>query len=218
MGNLMNNKQKIQSIYKNYSPVYDFLFDKIFQQGRKLSVDIVNQNTPNNAKILDIGVGTGLSLPYYRHDLKITGVDICQEMLKKAEARVKAHHMETRVDLLNMDAEQLKFPDNSFQAVVALHVASVVSNPKAFMDELFRVCAPGGNIIIVNHFASNKFLLHTIEKKLALFHLALGFNANLSAKFFLAKTELQLIDYKKINFLGWWKLLHFRKTKTTPCG
>ncbi len=203
--------KQIQTVYRNYSSFYDYVFGYILQHGRRRAVEIVNKAAPLNTSILDVGVGTGLSLFFYREDLKVTGIDLCKEMLEKAEKRVQNHNMQDRVKLIEMDAEHLQFPDNAFHSVIAMHVASVVNDPHAFLNELLRVCVPGGDIIIVNHFSSKKPWLQAIEKKLAAFHFKLGFNLNLSMQPFLTHPGLKLIDSQKTNFLGWWKLLHFRK-------
>src|SRR5207302_626920 len=126
----------------------------------------------------EVGVGTGLSLPYFRPDSQVTGIDISAEMLEKARRRVGKQQLK-HVDALHvMDAEHLDFEDNSFDAVLALYVASVVPSPARFAAEMRRVCIPGGTIVLVNHFTSENWAARFMEKRLA--HLArhIGFHAD----------------------------------------
>src|SRR5207248_8548374 len=130
--------------YRLFSGSYDFVFGPVFHPGRKEAVRLVNERP--GQRILEVGVGTGLSLPYFRRDSRVTGVDISEEMLAKARRRVERQPL-SHVDGLHvMDAEHLEFEDNSFDAVLALYVASVVPSPAAFAAEMRRVCIPGGTI------------------------------------------------------------------------
>src|SRR4029077_19229293 len=135
--------------YRLFSGSYDFVFGPVFHPGRKEAVRIANDRP--GQRILEGGVGTGLSLPYFRADSHLTGVDISAEMLAKARRRVEDERL-TQVEGLHvMDAEHLDFEDNSFDAVLALYVASVVPSPARFAAEMRRVCIPGGTIVLATH-------------------------------------------------------------------
>ena len=160
--------------YRLFAGPYDLVFGPVFHPGRKDAVRIAN-DLPGQ-RILEVGVGTGLSLPYFRADAEVTGIDVSAEMLAKAETRVARQNL-AHVDGLHvMDAEHMDFPDNSFDAVLALYVASVVPNPARFAAEMRRVCIPGGTIVLVNHFMSENWAARFFEKRLA--HLArhIGFH------------------------------------------
>ena len=138
--------------YRLFSGSYDIVFGPVFHPGRKEAVRIANDRPGQH--ILEVGVGTGLSLPHFRADLRVTGIDVSEEMLAKARRRAERLRLSHVEGLHLMDAENLEFPDNSFDAVLALYVASVVPNPARFAAEMRRVCIPGGTIVVVNHFTS----------------------------------------------------------------
>jgi len=191
--------------YRLFSGSYDIVFGPVFHPGRKEAVRIVNDRP--GQRILEVGVGTGLSLPYFRADSQVTGIDISEEMLAKARDRVERERLSQVAGLHVMDAEHLDFEDNSFDAVLALYVASVVPNPAELAAEMRRVCIPGGTIVLVNHFTSNKWALRFIEKRLA--HLArhIGFHPDFSFDQFRRDSRLSIREVRRSNLFGYWKLL-----------
>ena len=191
--------------YRLFSGSYDFVFGPVFHPGRKEAVRLVNERP--GQRILEVGVGTGLSLPYFRRDSRITGIDISQEMLAKAQRRVEQKGLSNVDGLYVMDAEHMEFEDNSFDAVLALYVASVVPSPTRFAAEMRRVCIPGGTIVLVNHFTSDNWALRWMEKRLA--HLArhIGFHADFPLEDFLRASRLTIREIRPSNLLGYWRLL-----------
>jgi phosphatidylethanolamine/phosphatidyl-N-methylethanolamine N-methyltransferase len=203
--------------YRLFSGSYDFVFGPVFHPGRKEAVRVANDRPAQ--RILEVGVGTGLSLPYFRRDSHVTGVDISAEMLAKAERRVERQKL-AHVDALHvMDAEHLEFEDNSFDAVLALYVASVVPSPAHFAAEMRRVCIPGGTIVLVNHFTSENWALRFMERRLA--HLArhIGFHADFPLDAFLRDSELTAREIRPSNLFGYWRLLRCinEKPASTLC-
>jgi phosphatidylethanolamine/phosphatidyl-N-methylethanolamine N-methyltransferase len=191
--------------YRLFSGSYDFLFGPVFHPGRKEAVRIANDRP--GQRILEVGVGTGLSLPYFRRDAKVVGIDVSTEMLAKARRRVarkKLAHVEA---LVEMDAENTTFEDDSFDAVLALYVASVVPNPARFAAEMRRVCRPGGAIVIVNHFTSENPAMRFIEKRLAPLASKIGFHADFPLDDFLSDGHLNVREMRPSNAFGYWKLL-----------
>ncbi len=191
--------------YRLFSGSYDVVFGPVFHPGRKEAVRIVNDRPGQH--MLEVGVGTGLSLPFFRPDSHVTGIDISEEMLAKARRRVEQQNL-THVDALHvMDAEHLEFPDNSFDAVLALYVASVVPSPARFAAEMRRVCIPGGTIVLVNHFTSENWALRFMEKRLA--HLArhIGFHADFPLDTFRRESGLAIREVRPSNLFGYWRLL-----------
>ena len=191
--------------YRLFSGSYDIVFGPVFHPGRKEAVRIANDRP--GQRILEVGVGTGLSLPYFRSDSRVTGIDVSAEMLEKAKQRVGREHL-AHVDGLHvMDAEHLDFDDNSFDAVLALYVASVVPNPARFAAEMRRVCIPGGTIVLVNHFTSDNWALRFMERRLA--HLArhIGFHADFPLDAFLRDSALKVREIRPSNLFGYWRLL-----------
>ncbi|MGM9454380.1 phospholipid N-methyltransferase PmtA [Legionella bozemanae] len=203
----------IRKVYNIYASFYNFLFGSIFNPGRSLCTEIVNKAAKQNATVLEIGIGTGLSLSLYRADLQITGIDISEKMLEKAEEQVVKNKLEERVQLKVMDAAHLEFPDNSFDFIVAMYVASVVPDVHAFLQELTRVAKPTAQIIFVNHFASEQPVIRFFEKTFARVNELVGFKSDFSVHSILDYKALKLLDSRKTNLFGYWKLLHCRIQK-----
>ena len=191
--------------YRLFSGSYDFLFGPVFHPGRKDAVRIANAQP--GQRILEVGVGAGLSLPYFRKDAEVTGIDVSAEMLDKARRRVARRKLAHVKELIEMDAEEMSFEDNSFDAVLALYVASVVPSPARFAAEMRRVCRPGGTIVIVNHFASENGLMRVVEKWLAPLARFIGFHADFSLDNFLEVSRLTVREVKPSNLFGYWRLM-----------
>jgi phosphatidylethanolamine/phosphatidyl-N-methylethanolamine N-methyltransferase len=194
----------IRKSYRRYARVYDFYFGAVFQPGRKAVIDAMNCRSGDF--ILEVGVGTGLSLPMYPPYVSITGIDLSAEMLAHARVR-KAHCGLDQVQLLEMDAEHMTFRDDCFDKVVAMYVASVVPHPKRLVEEMRRVCKPGGEIFIVNHFHSSNPIVGGLEKLVAPLSKMLGFRPDFSLKEFIEETGLDVVDSSQVNLLGYWTLL-----------
>jgi phosphatidylethanolamine/phosphatidyl-N-methylethanolamine N-methyltransferase len=189
--------------YRLFSGSYDIVFGPVFHPGRKDAVRIANDRP--GQRILEVGVGTGLSLPHFRSDSRVTGIDVSAEMLAKALRRARRlAHVES---LHVMDAENLEFPDNSFDAVLALYVASVVPSPARFAAEMRRVCIPGGTIVVVNHFTSNNPVMRLLEKRLARVARHIGFHADFPMEAFRRDSRLSIREVRPSNLFGYWKLL-----------
>jgi phosphatidylethanolamine/phosphatidyl-N-methylethanolamine N-methyltransferase len=201
----------IKTAYRRYAQVYDFYFGAIFNPGRRSVIE--RMNLVAGERILEVGVGTGLSLPIYPCNVKITGIDISPEMLDQARKRKEKcnlNHVET-LDI--MDAEAMDFPDDSFDKVVAMYVASVVPNPMRLINEMKRVCKPEGEIFIVNHFRNGNPLIGKIECMVAPLSKHLGFRPNFCLEEFIEDTSLELIEKSPVNMFGYWTLLRARNNK-----
>jgi len=191
--------------YRLFAGPYDLVFGPVFHPGRKDAVRIANDQP--GQRILEVGVGTGLSLPYFRRDAEVTGIDVSAEMLERARRRVARQHLAQVKSLLVMDAENLTFEDNAFDAVLALYVASVVPNPARFAAEMRRVCRPGGTIVIVNHFMSENGVMRVVEQRLAPLASKIGFHADFPLDDFLSGSKLKVREIRPSNLFGYWKLL-----------
>ena len=191
--------------YRLFAGPYDLVFGPVFHPGRKDAVRIANDRP--GQQILEVGVGTGLSLPHFRADSEVTGIDVSAEMLERARRRVARRGLAHVKAIIEMDAENLKFDDDSFDSVLALYVASVVPDPARFAAEMRRVCRPGGTIIIVNHFMSDNFVMRQIERQLAPLAGRIGFHADFSRDKFIAAGKLNVREIRPSNLFGYWKLL-----------
>ena len=150
MTNLMRadlDKQTVTKAYDRWAPVYDLVFGAVFERGREAAIAAAERV---GGRILEVGVGTGISLPHYSKDCRLCGVDISEPMLRKAQERVTELGLSNVEGLWVMDAEHLSFPDNSFDVVVAQYVVTTVPNPEATLDEFARVLKPGGEIMLVS--------------------------------------------------------------------
>src|SRR6516162_8775086 len=183
--------------YRLFSGSYDLVFGPVFHPGRKEAVRIATDRP--GPRILEVGGGTGLSLPHFRPDSLVIGIDVATEMLAKAQRRAKRLQLAHVEGLHVMDAENLEFPDSSFDAVLGLYVASVVPNPARFAAEMRRVCIPGGTIVVVNHFTS--------EKRLARIARHIGFHADFPFDAFRRDSRLSIREVRPSNLFGYWKLL-----------
>lgn len=204
------NLDSITTTYRRYARHYDALFGPILHHGRKLVVDAL-ELSPGD-RVLEVGVGTGLSLPMYPPEVKITGIDISPHMLDLAHARVARDGLESVVELLEMDAENLRFANGSFDKVVAMYVMSVVPNPVQVVNEMRRVCQPSGEIFIVNHFHSQVPLVREMERLLAPLSRWAGFRPDMELAGFIRETQLDVIDVASANLFGYWQILRCRVT------
>ena len=141
----------VRAAYARWAPVYDMVFRAPLYWGRRVGVKRVNEFS---GTVLEAGVGTGMALPYYGKHLKVTGIDLSEEMLSKAENRVRGGGLDNVDGLLAMDAGNLAFPDDHFDVTIAMYVITVVPDPVKVMSELERVTRPGGHVILVNHFSA----------------------------------------------------------------
>lgn len=148
-------------LYRNLTPAYEMVWPLLARRNIWSSIKALGINP--GERVLEVGVGTGLSLRAYPSHASITGVDLSEEMLELANDRIKEFNW-SHVNVMPMNAEELHFPDASFDVVTSFHVVSVVSNPKRMMSELIRVCRPGGRILIVNHFrSSNPWIARMVD-------------------------------------------------------
>jgi phosphatidylethanolamine/phosphatidyl-N-methylethanolamine N-methyltransferase len=204
------DEDAVRSAYRRWAPVYDHTFGRVAAEGRKHSVEIINQGT---GRVLEVGVGTGLSLPSYGRHLEIVGIDLSPEMLEKARERVAAEGLDNVAELHEMDASDLKFPDASFDTVVAMYVMTVVPDPEKVMRELSRVCRPGGDVIIVNHFSAEEGMRGWVERRMAPFADMLGWRPVFDVERVLVCPELALMEKRGLRPWGLFTMMRFRKAK-----
>lgn len=196
-------------IYERYAPHYDRLFGRVFEAGRRETVKRLQCKA--NEKILEVGVGTGISLPLYPGDTFVHGIDISPSMLEKASQKLSEYNL-SNVTLQVMDAQCMEFGDNTFDKVVAMYVASVVSEPQKLVAEMKRVCKPGGDLFIINHFSCEYQFIHFFEKMLSYISQHLGWEPAFCMKSFIEMCELDVVKIHKRGLLGYWPLIHARNS------
>lgn len=205
------DRDAILKSYRRYARGYDLYFGALFQPGRRAVIE--RMACRPGERVLEVGVGTGLSLPLYPRDARVTGVDISPEMLARAEARRQRHGLQ-HATLRCLDAERMDFPDDSFDKVVAMYVVSVASNPVRLVDEMRRVCRPRGELYLVNHFHHAHTLIGGIERLTAPLSRLMGFHPDFSLEKFLGETGLAIEEKTPVNLFGYWTLLRARNDKT----
>lgn len=197
----------IKSAYRRQARYYDRIFGPIFEPGRKKALEMMQPL--NGKRVLEVGVGTGISLPQYPQDCEIVGIDVSREMLDIAERRRREEGLENVEALLEMDAENLSFREDSFDLVIAMYVASVVPNPDQLMAEMARVCRPGGRILVVNHFASRNPVIRVLEKGISPLSHLLGFRPTMDLSELPEPEGFQCEGVHPTNLFGYWKLVNF---------
>ena len=203
-------KRQVQRAYELYAPVYDFIFDWIFAPGRTAAVKQLAIQRSDS--VLEVGIGTGLNLPLYPWTCQLTGIDLMQEMLDKAVERVHNLAM-PNVALKVMDATSMDFGENEFDKALATYTISAVPDPVAVLREMRRVVKPGGIIVILNHFRSQRRVTGWVEDMLAPLCTRLGWKSNLSLEPLLERVALvpEAIDY--VNLFKGWRLVTFVNRK-----
>ena len=172
------NSNYIRRVYSFYSPFYDLIFGKVMEQGRKRAIDLLKLS--ENAKILEIGVGTGLTLGLYPPNCTIVGIDISEKMISKARKRVSKGTNNNHFTFQVMDVLNLGFEDSTFDAVVASYVITTVGDPVRACQEMHRVCKGEGKIIVVNHSKSENGFLRKIEEMISPLCWRVGFATDLN--------------------------------------
>ncbi len=192
----------MERVYNSYSGVYDFLFGKVFQSGRELGPELLALSP--ETKLLEVGVGTGLSLPLFPRNVEITGIDLSEKMLDIAKKRASDLKLKN-VRLLKMDATKLDFPSQSFDRVFAAYFISTVPDPVSVVKEMKRVCKPGGYIVFLNHFQSEHPVMGLIDKLYSPLCYRIGFRTDLNLRKLMKDTGLEIETIEPIGMLGHWK-------------
>ncbi|HSR70360.1 MAG TPA: methyltransferase domain-containing protein [Acidobacteriota bacterium] len=194
--------ESVERVYNVYARVYNFLFNRLLSGGREKAPSLLNFY--EGAKLLEVGVGTGLTLSELPRDIEITGIDLSQGMLREAQKRIDKENW-GHVDLRRMDAARMDLPDNSFDRVLAAYFVSVVPEPVEVLKEMKRVCRPGGIILVMNHFTHEVPVIDTIETVLAPLFYKVGFRTDLRLQPLFQEAELEIDRIVNIDFLGHWK-------------
>lgn len=185
------DEASVRRAYRRYAPVYDLIFGPPMMVGRMRSVEIIN-GLPGK-RVLEVGVGTGLSLRRYRKDIQVTGIDLSTEMLAVAKRRVERLGLPNVEALLEMDAQNLDFPDESFDVVVAMYVMSVVPDPQKVAAEMRRVCKPSGMVLVCNHFTAENPVRRGFERMLSPLSRWLGWRPDFPRGQLLSGTDLEVV-------------------------
>src|SRR5262249_6191889 len=194
----------VEGVYDKLAKVYDLTFGPTLHPGRLQAIK--RMNIQPGERVLEVGVGTGINLDLYPRDAAISGIDYTASMLEKARDRA-AKRDGTPVRLLQMDAADLKFADDSFDIVYAPYLISVVPDPVKVAQEMHGVCRPGGRVIILSHCLSPNAFLSRIERWISPATIHIGFKSDLDLPAFLAQADLKPVSIEKVNIPKIWSLV-----------
>ena len=202
-------RHAVISAYRRWAGIYDVVFGLVFAAGRHHAARIINAR---GGRLLEVGVGTGISLPDYGPAIRVTGIDLSPDMLARARERVERQRLGNVEGLCEMDATALDFPDASFDMAVAMYVITATPEPERVLDEMVRVVKPGGEIFLVNHFIAEKGLRRRVEEGLAQQISRLGWRPDFPKSRVLSHPGLRLVGDMALQPFGLFTLLRFRKT------
>jgi phosphatidylethanolamine/phosphatidyl-N-methylethanolamine N-methyltransferase len=211
------DKQTIAKAYARWAPVYDLVFGAVFERGRQAAIAAAERI---GGRILEVGVGTGISLADYSPANRIWGVDLSEPMLRKAQERVKELALSQIEGLWVMDAQRLSFANVSFDVVVAQYVITTVPDPEATLDEFARVLKPGGEIVLVSRIGAEAGLRRSLERWFAPAARKLGWRTEFAwqryAQWAERTADMQLVERRAVPPFGHFCLIRFAKLADTP--
>lgn len=205
----------VRNAYRRYARHYDRYFGAVFHPGRKQVIEQMGIRPGD--RVLEVGVGTGLSLPEYPDGTQVTGIDLSPEMIDVARTRVDDMEL-PNVTLAEMDAAAMNFADACFDHVVAMYVLSAAPDPRAVIAEMRRVCRPGGNLFIVNHFRHDNPVIGTAEKLIAPLSGLVGFRPDFALDEFVEETGLDVLETRSVNLFGYWTMLRAGREQREHAG
>jgi len=203
-----SDSRRVEKVYSALARVYDAAFDWALGPGRRRALETLEAGP--GERILEVGVGTGLSLPFYPSGCRITGIDIAEPMLEQARRRAKLLG-KPHVELQRMDARALDFADETFDKVIAPYVMSVVPEPGCVMREIRRVCRIGGRVVVVNQFQSSRGPLRAVERVATPASQWVGFRLDLPLGTITGTAGLATERVERVNMLGMWRLVVLRR-------
>ena len=198
------DREQTERVYSNYAGVYDRLFGRVFQASRETVIR--NLSFSPGERVLEVGVGTGLCLPLYPPHCDLTAIDLSEAMLEKAAQRVTEQNL-ANVKLLRMDAADMQFADNSFDAVIAAYVVTAVPDYRKLMSEMVRVSRPGGRLVLLNHFTQDSALVAAVEKAISPICVRMGFRTDLSVDEVIDGWPLIKERDERVKPLGMWHVV-----------
>src|SRR4051794_835795 len=213
------DRATVEHAYDRWAPIYDLVFGGVFSKGRRAAIHATNQI---GGRVLEVGVGTGISLPQYASNLRIFGTDTSEPMLRKARQRVAGLGLKNVEGLAVMDAEKLEFADDSFDVVMAQYVVTAVPNPEAALDEFARVLRPGGEMIVLSRVGADSGMRRFIEQRLQPVVRPLGFRTEFAwsrfAQWLEGSRAMRLVERRPVPPLGHFSLIRFRKVEIAAAG
>ena len=213
------DNETIAKAYARWAPVYDLVFGAVFERGRHAAIAAAERI---GGRVLEVGVGTGISLPDYARTTRLFGVDISEPMLRKARERVTELDLTNVEGLAVMDAADLSFPDASFDVIVAQYVITTVPDPEAALDEFARVLKPGGEIVLVSRIGAEDGPRRTLERWFSPVACRLGWRSEFAwqryARWAEATSGMRLVERRAMPPFGHFCLIRFAKAGAQRAG
>jgi phosphatidylethanolamine/phosphatidyl-N-methylethanolamine N-methyltransferase len=211
MGPQLDNAS-VAKAYARWAPIYDLIFGAVFERGRKAAIAAAERV---GGQILEVGVGTGISLPDYGWSTRLVGIDLSLPMLRRAKTRVSEHRLTNVEGLALMDAQRLGFADAAFDVVVAQYVITTVPDPEATLDEFARVLRPGGEIVLINHLGAETGMRSLFERRFAPLARWLGWQPEFRwerlARWVEGHGGVRVIERRSMPPLGHFSLIRFAR-------
>ena len=196
----------VRRTYSRYAPWYDSVFGAVLEPGRRRLTQAASALQPRH--LLEVGVGTGLTLARYPATAQVTGIDVSEAMLARARQRAQALPGR-QIELHAMDAERMDFADASFDCVTVPYVLSVTPHPVHLVAELRRVCRKGGHILILNHFSGSRFWW-LLERSVTSIADRIGFRSDFSYEEHVLAHDWEVVSMQPVNLMGLSKLVVLR--------
>jgi phosphatidylethanolamine/phosphatidyl-N-methylethanolamine N-methyltransferase len=204
------DRHAVLRAYRRWAPVYDLVFGAVFAAGRRRALEAANRV---GGLVLEVGVGTGIALPSYRAGTRVVGIDLSHDMLLQAAAKAARQRLDHVAGLAVMDAARTGFRDGAFDAAVAMFLITVVPDPEGVMAEMARLVRPGGEVILVNHFAHETGMRAAIEQLAARRARTLGWRPDFPIARVMQRPELDLVERATTGPFGNFTLLRFRRNE-----
>lgn len=199
----------VVAAYARWAPIYDPIFGLI--TGRAIRGTMTEVNALPDGRVLEVGVGTGLSLPLYKAGHRIAGIDLSPDMLQRAKEKVARENLRNVETIAEMDAANLAYKDASFDIAVAMFVMTVVPDAPRVLAEMVRVVKPGGRVVIVNHFSAAGGPRAAMERWLSRFATSLGWHPEFAKESLLGRGDLKLLSERSLSPFGLYTLLVFSR-------
>jgi phosphatidylethanolamine/phosphatidyl-N-methylethanolamine N-methyltransferase len=203
----------MRKAYARWAPIYDLVYDKLTEPAARAAVNAAVACGP---KVLEAGVGTGLSLGYYPMHAEVYGVDLSEDMLRRAQEKVDRRGLTHVKSLQVMDVTRLGFPDGTFDAVTAQFIITLVPEPETALDEFMRVLRPGGEIVLANHWGQPSGPVAKVEEMVSPIAKAIGwssaFKASRVENWAQRTGRMEVVELRPLFPSGFFKLMRIKKT------
>jgi len=198
------NEPKTSRLYDLWALFYDHSFGALVSLRQKRAVEELRPQKGD--RILEIGIGTGMTLKHYPRDISLVGIDLSRGMLNKATSKINKLNIDSCY-LVQADAMLPPLAEHSFDHILICHAISVVSDPAKLLQWAKKLVKPGGRIVVLNHFLSHMPMIAWLEKRLNPLCVKIGWRSDLSLEECLWQTDLRVLYQFKMNMIDLWEIV-----------